>query len=140
MKPFILLAFVAWSVAPLCAQNKLPKIRHHSGFFTDRFELGDKDVKRPEIRLHLQQHNNEAYYQFRRSESLSTQGALWMIVGIAGSVLTLTQLLKDDPNTSIGLTGAGIGIAGYTGSIICFSISGAKQQKALDIYNKAAGY
>lgn len=134
------MALLTWSVAPLCAQNKLPKIRYSSGFFTERYELGEKDVKKPEIRLHLQQHNNEAYYQFRRSQSLEAQGTVWLILGTAASVLVLAQALQDEPSVPVLVAAGGVGVVGYTASIICFTIGGTKNQKAIDIYNRAAGY
>lgn len=141
MKPFlILLAIVACVSVPMSAQNKLPKIRFTQGFFTDRYELGEKDVKKPDIRLHLQQHNNEAYYQFRRSESLSTQGTIWFVVGTLASILVTTQALRSDPPLPIVVSAAGVGVVSYTAAIVCYSISGSKNQKAIDIYNRAAGY
>ncbi len=141
MKPFlILLALVACITVPLSAQDKLPKIRYTQGFWTDRYELGEKDVKKPDIRLHLQKHNNEAYYQFRRSESLEVQGVIWMLVGSIGSAVAIIGATKNDPNVPLVASAAGVGVIGYTATIICFSVASGKNQKAIDLYNRAAGY
>lgn len=141
MKPLVSIAAFIIMAFSLCAQtDKLPKIRASAGFLTTHWELGEKDVKQPDIRLHLEKHNTEAYYQFRRAEGLDVQGTIWMIVGLGASIVTLTQSLKDDPNRTVGISAAGIGVVSYTAAIICYSIGGVKQRKAIDIYNRAAGY
>ena len=113
--PILLLAF------SLQAQNKLPKIRHQESFFADKYELGDKDVKPAEIKLHLEKNNTDAYYKWRRADAQETNTVIFMALATAS---LLTGVFVKDDNLSL---------AGY-GSAVLFS--GIPRGRVLEAENK----
>lgn len=115
--------------------GNLPKIRYQEGFLNTRWELGDKDVRAGEIRLHLQKNNQEAFYQWRRSDALDVQTVVWALLCAGAGVGAV--LLKDDKPKLAALGGCvlfgGIGlVTGLT--------AGSKRKKAVTLYNRTAGY
>jgi len=127
--------FAALSLQAQTTTNTLPKIRYQEGFLSTKWELGDKDVKQPDIKLHLQKTNNDAFYQWRRADALEIQTVIWTVLATGGLVGGL--LLKNDNAKLYSLGGAiGFGVIGLATGLT----AGAKRKKAVNIYNKAAGY
>lgn len=115
--------------------NKLPKIRYQEGFLSTKWELGDKDVRPADIRLHLEKNNQEAFYQWRRADALDVQTVIWSLLCAGAGVGAI--FIKDDKPKLAALGGCvlfgGIGIVtGLT--------AGGKRKKAVTLYNRAAGY
>lgn len=127
--PILLLAF------SLQAQNKLPKIRHQESFFADKYELGDKDVKPAEIKLHLEKNNTDAYYKWRRADAQETNTVIFMALATAS---LLTGVFVKDDNLSLAGYGSAVLFSGISlGTVLA---SGNNREKAIELYNRAAGY
>lgn len=122
--------------ANLSAQDfPQPKLRYNVGFFSVQYELGDQDVTSAQVLDHLQDTNAEAYYLFRKSQSQSTTGTIFSIVGSAGLLVGL--LSKNNTTKIIGYGGA------LVGSIVSLSFtlsSQANAERAVNTYNAAFGY
>ena len=126
--PILLLAF------SLQAQNKLPKIRHQESFFADKYELGDKDVKPAEIKLHLEKNNTDAYYKWRRADAQETNTVIFMALATAS---LLTGVFVKDDNLSLAGYGSAVLFSGISlGTVLA---SGNNREKAIELYNRAAG-
>ena len=114
---------------------KLPKIRYQEGFLSTKWELGDKDVKPADIRLHLEKNNQEAFYQWRRADALDVQTVIWSLLCAGGAVGGV--LLKDDKPKLVALGGCVLfGTIGITTGLV----AGSKRKKAVTLYNRSAGY
>ncbi len=138
MKWFILpIMLFAWSAlqGQTTTPGQLPKIRFHDKLFTTAWELGEKDVAQSDIRAHLQKNNADAYYQFRRSESLTNQTSVFLLLGTAG--LLCGVLLKNDTAKIAGL-GAGVGFG--SAALIAALSADSRRDKAVSLYNRFAGY
>ena len=136
MKTIITLSLLFMSVG-LFSQTtaaKPPKLRYTTGFFSTKWELGDKDVTPPEIQLHLDKNDNEAAYNFRRARALSLQSSVFSLLGAVG---ILVGVFTDD---TVSLVGYGAGVA-FSGISIGTGIaSKSKYDKAVNGYNKKFGY
>ena len=84
----ILLAITLLFSLSLASQDteKQPKLRYTTGFFNTKWELGDKDMSEKQVQLHLEKHDSDAYFNFRRAKSLETQTAWYLILGGAGTL------------------------------------------------------
>lgn len=136
MKTIITLSLLFMSVglfSQTTAANP-PKLRYTAGFFSTKWELGDKDVTLPEIQLHLNKNDNEAAYNFRRARALSAQSSVFSLLGAVG---LLVGVFTDDA-TSIAGYGAGVVFSGI--SIGTGIASKNKYEKAVNGYNKKFGY
>jgi hypothetical protein len=133
-KTALLLIFCACAAATH-AQEALPKFRITTGLLSTKYELVDKDATTKEIRLHLEKHSPEAYYQWRRGESATTTTTVLMWCGVAASVVGLVAP-STEGKAAGWLTAAGI----YTGALITSIGAGKRKEQARDIYNRAAGY
>ena len=134
----LLVLILMLATASLNAQpntSTLPKIRFQEGFFSTKWELGEKDVPEYEIGNHLQKHNNEAYYQWRRAKSLETQTVIYLLLA-SGGILT-GALVKSDAGKIAGFSAGGAFAIISLGTAIG---SGAKQKRAVNLYNRGAGY
>lgn len=132
----VLLAFIlVFSVGiQLQAQSKPQKLRYSTGFFSSKWEIGDKDVKPNEVQLHLDKYDTDAAANFKKAKSLQLQTSIFSLLGSIG---ILVGALTEDETALVGY-GSGVvfsGIAIGTGVA-----SGKKYKKAMDGYNKKYGY
>lgn len=134
-KSVFLLAFIVSSISLFAQSDKLPKIRYSSGFFSTKYEIGDKDVKQKDILLHLEKNNTAAYYEFKRGSALGVQSIVWGIVGLAGfSVGTFSS------SNEAKVIGYGSAAVGFSVELVTLIISQKKLEKGIDIYNQDNGY
>lgn len=135
MKNMCALTLMIICINVLSAQQTQPKVRYSAGFFTTRYEIGDKDVKQPDVLAHFEKTYQPAYYDFRRGMSLEMGGMVGLLVGSVG---LLTGVLANEPGVQIA--GYSTGLVGYSYSLIALLSSGAKKEKAINAYNKNFGY
>lgn len=116
-------------------ETKPPKFRYSSGFFTTKWELGDKDVSAKEVRSHLEKHSSEAYHYWRKAEGNATTSVVFSIVMLGGFI---TGLVSDNEETQlIGYSvAAGAGIV----TLVTTLSSGRNAKKAVNTYNRKFGY
>jgi hypothetical protein len=114
---------------------KLPKLYVTEGFLTSGFELGDKKIGYNEVAPHLKVHNAESYHLWMRQEAQTKTSIVFSIIGIAGAVTGLVA--KNSVTKSAGWVAASTSFLATT--VIDLSAKG-KRTKAVDIYNKGAGY
>jgi len=133
----ILLAFALLFSFCLSAQDtsKPPKLRVYSSTFSTKYELGDKTIKAKDVRLHLEKNSPEAYYQWRKAESASTTALVFSVAGLGAVLYAVTA---NDSNQQI--IGYGTASAAFLVSLAATLSSGARQEKAVDIYNNKYGY
>lgn len=134
-KNVVTIFLVLCAVAVFGQTDKQPKLRITPGFLSDRFELGDKDVSRSDVQLHLNKTHEGASVLWKQSKSQGTTGSVFSLVGSAFLVGTL---LAKSTEAKLGLAVGSV--ISYSFSI-GFSISGNnKQQRAKDMYNLKYGY
>lgn len=114
---------------------KLPEIKYQEGFFSTKYQLGSQPVKAPDIRLHLEKSNAEAYHLWRKSEG--QEDATAILLAVAAGALVGGVLAKDQTIKYAAFGGAGV--------FACISLypalaSGKNHKKAVQVYNRAAGY
>lgn len=133
----ILLAFALLFSFCSFAQNnsKPPKLRVYSSVFSTKYELGDKTVKSKDVRLHLEKTSPEAYYKWRKAENASTTALVFSVAGLGAVIYAVTA--KESNNQVIGY---GAASASFLVSLAAILSSGARQEKAVDIYNNKYGY
>lgn len=136
MKTILLAVALLFSVSAI-AQNtgKPPKFRITKSIFTTKYELGDKDVNGNEIRLHLEKHSPEAYYQWRKAEGAGTTALVSKIIGLGGMIYGLAS--SDNTQQIIGY---GVATTAFTVALVATLSSGVRQEKAVSIYNNKFGY
>jgi hypothetical protein len=116
-------------------ETKPPKLRYSSGFFTTKWELGDKDVSAKEVRSHLEKHSSEAYHYWRKAEGAATTSLIFNIVMIGGFITGIVS--EDDQTQLIGYSvAAGAGLV----SLVAVISSGSNAKKATNTYNRKFGY
>lgn len=136
MKNILLVFLIAFAASATAQEtSKPPKLRINSGFFTTKYELGDKDIKPKEVRTHLEKTSPEAYYLWRKSESATTSALIFAVAGLGGAVYGLTA--KDNTNKAAGFTAAA---TFELISMFAILSASARQEKAVDTYNKKFGY
>jgi len=140
---FALLPMLTWAQTPTANTPTLPKLRYYSRFLSEKWELGDKDVQPKDVALHLEKHSPAAYYDWRRGQSLSKTGdaftSLGTVSGVVGCVALFT--VKDDYQRAWTSAGGFIGLAVFDLTGLCFNMGGhTKMERAMDTYNRAAGY
>lgn len=121
------------------AQNpdslKQPKIRYSAGFFTARYEIGDKDATQEAILLHMEKTSAEGYFHLKRATQMQTNALAWSIVGLSGALVGL--LAKKPEAKALGWGAAAIGLG------VSFSIdigAQSKIERGINSYNKQYGY
>ena len=115
---------------------KPAKLRYNPGFFSTRYELGDKDVKPPEIRLHLEKHDAAAYHLWRRADGARRSGWVWAAVAGAGALAAAFS----DGDEALAAGGWGVCAVGLTGTLVCDLNEKKRREKAIDTYNRKFGY
>lgn len=133
----ILLAFVLLFSISLQSQTetKPPKLRYTSGFFTTKWELGDKDVSEKEVRSHLEKHSSEAYHYWRKAEGNGKTALVFSIIMLGGFITGIVA--EKDETQLIGYSvAAGAGIV----TLITTLSSSKNADKAVTIYNRKFGY
>lgn len=138
MRTFVIIAITFLAIAANAQTKNPPKIRLQSGFLTSKWEIGDKNVSEKEVLLHLEKHNSEAYYKFRRGRAQGRSAVVWSLVGLTGALVSASGAANDNPTTSI--VGSSIIVVGCVGTAVCLLGSSAKKDRAVKIYNTAAGY
>lgn len=129
----LLCAFAAFGQTPAAKPEKL---RYNVGFFSTRYELGNKDVKAREVRLHLEKHDAAAYHLWRRAEGASRAGLGWSLAGLAGA---LVGAFATD-NAGVSAAGWGVCAVGLTGGLVCSLNEKKRRERAIDGYNRKFGY
>jgi hypothetical protein len=132
MKFLTALLFVAFSLS-LNAQ-KLPQMKYTSTLLSQHYMLGDKEVNFNEVIDASKQVKGEGYHLLKESSRAGTNGLLWSVLALGG---TLVGVLTTG-NTSI--TGYGVALGGYVGTIVCVLNQNSRLEKGIIEYNKAAGY
>jgi hypothetical protein len=103
MKKTALLITICLFCATTWAQDTtthLPKFRITKGVLSTKYELGDKDVDAKQVRIHLEKHSPESYYQWRKAESATTTAAVLLVVGLGCGI---GALVSSDQTTQIAL-------------------------------------
>ena len=132
---FLFALAVTCNTVSFSQSSELPKIRFSSGFFSTRYEIGEKDVTEKQVSLHLEKSSPESYYQWKRGRALGNQALVWSIIGTGGMLVgVLSQ------KTETKLIGYSTAAVGFTGALVCEIASGSKKEKAIRQYNKIAGY
>ncbi len=116
-------------------ENKPPKLRYTSGFFSTKWELGDKDVSEKEVRTHLEKHSSEAYHYWRKAEGNGKTSLVFSVIMLGGSIAGLVA--EKDETKLIGYSvAAGAGIV-----TLVTTLSGSSNaDKAVTTYNRKFGY
>lgn len=131
---FIILLFVSFVTNAQNTTFPQPKVRYHTGFFNVKWELGDKDVEKTDIQLHLDKNDPEAGAMFKKAASLEKQSVLFTILSSASLIVGLAT---DDQASIAGYVGCGFfAIAGLGTSMA----SSNKYEKAIEHYNRKFGY
>ena len=128
------LSFICINLYAQTPTEKPPKLRYTTGFFNVKWELGDKDVNPHEVQLHLDKHDTDASYNFKRARSLEKQSVIFTLLGTTALLVGLST--KEET-----------ALASY-GACIAFSITGLgtaissknKYEKAINLYNRKFGY
>lgn len=116
------------------AQNQ--KLKYDPGFWQTRYYIGEQETTKNGMIDYTKPRNDEAYLIFRKAKKQETQALVWALVGLAGSVMTLTQAVKEDKNIAIWGTGLGIGAVGLGMSLIIGTVSGENYKKGVQVFNK----
>ena len=135
--PFILLALLcAFSSMAQTAATKPAKLRYNPGFFSVRYELGDKGVTGKDIRLHLEKHDAGAYHLWRRGDGARSAGWVWCGVAALGAIVGAAT----STDTALPAAGWGVAAVGLTGVIVCDLNEKRRRERAIDTYNRKFGY
>lgn len=116
-------------------QTNPAKLRYSQGFFSTNYELGEKDVSKQKVSLHLEKHSSDAYYNFKRGLALETQSNISGIVGASGFLI---GLLAKKPGWQI--TGYSVAVLGFSIELGTLFVSNKKKEKGINIYNEKFGY
>lgn len=136
MKLFLTLALLFFSVTLFCqTEVKQPKLRYSAGFFTTKWELGDKDVTTKEVQSHLEKHSADAYHHWRKSETSGTTSIIFGVIAIGGLIVGMTS-----ENEDTQLIGYGVTIGAGTVSLVSALVSHGHTEKAVTVYNRKYGY
>lgn len=116
-------------------ETKPPKLRYTSGFFTTKWELGDKDVSEKEVRSHLEKHSSEAYHYWRKAEGNGKTALVFSIIMLGGFITGIVA--EKDETQLIGYSvAAGAGIV----TLITTLSASKNADKAATTYNRKFGY
>ena len=138
MKHFLLVTALLFSVFSYAqVTEKPPKIRYSTGFFSTKWEIGDKDKTPNEVQLHLDKYDNDASYNFKRARSLEKQTTIFLLLGTAGMAV---GLFAGEGNEEVALAGYGSAVVFYSISLGTIISSKKKYEKAVNGYNKKFGY
>jgi hypothetical protein len=132
MKLLTALLFVAFAFS-LNAQ-KLPQLKYTSSLFSNHYMLGDKEVKFNDVIEASKQVKGESYHLFKDASRASTNGLLWSVLALGGTLVGVFTT----GNTST--TAYGVSVAGSIGTIVCVINANSREKKAINEYNKQAGY
>lgn len=132
-----LLAFFLFSGSLYSQSPTLPKLRVNNGFFSTKYELGDKDIKEKEVALHLEKYSAESYHLWKRSNSLGIQSTIYSIIG-AGAFITGFAISENNPKGAV--TSYLVSAGAFTASLVTYLGYASKRDKAINTYNKFAGY
>jgi len=113
------------------SQEKLPKVRVSTGFLSTRYELGEKFVPEKDVLNHFETHNSKAYYYMKEGRGYK---ALATGLTIAGAACLLAGVITE--NTAVTVISVPISLGAFVFSMM----GGSKKDKAVDVYNTAAGY
>lgn len=139
MKHTMLLPLLA--ALSLCAANAFgqaapPKLRYNPGFFSTRYELGDKDISARNITLHLEKHDAAAYHTWQRANDARKAGWVWCGVAALGAVVGAFS----STDTVLPAAGWGVAAVGLTGVLVCDLNEKKRRERAIDGYNRKYGY
>lgn len=136
MKKILLAVTLLFSISLQSqTETKPPKIRYSAGFFTTKWELGDKDVSEKQVREHLEKYSSEAYHYWRKAEGNEKTALVFSII-MLGGIITGIVAEKDDTQLIGYSVAAGAGIV-----TLITTLSGSKNaNKATTIYNRKYGY
>lgn len=134
MKNLILLLYI---ITPflVSAQEKPGKLRIENGFFTNRYEIGDKTTPSKQVALHLKQHDTDAYIKWKDANRAQNNFALWSIVGSVGVLVGIFA-----PETQTKVVGYSAAAVGYGIALVPLINSSSRRQKSIDMYNRKFGY
>lgn len=135
MKQILIITLLFFSVLA-AAQNQ--KIRYDPGFFKNRYYIGEQETTWNGILTYAKPRNVDAYLLLKKSNNQSVAALVWSVVGVAGCIMTLSQVVKDVPDrnqtlhlTGIGATGAGLGM-----SLLMSTLSDHNFKKGINLINK----
>lgn len=116
------------------AQN--PKIRYQEGFFSTRYEIGDKDAKHNDVTLHLEKAATpQTYDLWKKGNRQENNAWIWIAVGSGGLLATI--LYPDSDTQIIGYSTAAVG---YSTALVIGLNANKNQKRAIKDYNTANGY
>lgn len=132
---FLMLAAFGLNAQTTTPDPKPPKIRYTAGFFSTRYEIGDKDATTVDIHNHLEKNSSEAYFHWKRGEQLTKNSWIWLG---AGAICTIYAIASKDPTDQA---------IGYLGSAVCLTVSlvqglsaNGRFERGINAYNKQFGY
>ena len=142
MKNIVVILLLLANTLP--AQEQLPEIKNrwHNWVLDvgNRYYLGEQIVEPPAIRLHLKEHNEQAFQQWRTANKMRGAGYVAGAVGFLIFAVGLGVSYNEDPNRAIGIPTLAIGTGLLVGAATAHTIGRFKRQRAIIVYNQAAGY
>lgn len=118
----------------LISQNQ--KLRYDPGFWQTRYYIGEQETTKNGMIDYTKPRNVEAYKIFRKAKRQEGQAWGWLVVGVAGSVMYITQQAKTDKNLTVYGIGLGAGSVGLSMSLIMGIVAGENFKKGVDVFNK----
>jgi len=134
-KLFSILIVISLTFNGFSQTKEFAKVRYTTGFFTTKYEIGDKDADEKTVLAHFEKTYPGAYYDFKRGMALDVQSTVSGVIGSAGLLIGLFS--KKSGSKAVGY---GIGAVGYTYSLIVSIGAKAKKESAINAYNKNFGY
>jgi len=112
------------------------KLKYDPDFWQTRYYIGEQETTKNGMIDYTKTRNNDAFKILNKAKKQGTQAWIWAAVGVAGSVLVLTQAVKEDKNPTVYGAGLGIGAAGLGMSLIIGTVSGENYKKGVQVFNK----
>ena len=119
----------------LSAQENPGKLRIENGFFSTKYEIGDKTTPSKQVASHLKVHDTDAYIKWKAADRAQNNLALWTVVGSVGLLVGVFA-----GNTQTKVVGFSAAAVGYGISIVPLINSSSRRQKSIDMYNRKFGY
>jgi hypothetical protein len=130
-----LLLFIPGFIHSQSDSLKLPKLYVTEKFSSIGFELGEKEIEYNQVAPHLKIHNAEAYHLWMKQESNMITGIVFTALASAGALTGL--LSKKREVKAVGWSAA---VVSLSATYVFNSSAKNKRTKAVNIYNKGAGY
>lgn len=135
MKNMILSALAFVLLGTVQAQEKLPELTMIPGWFNTSYALDGKITSPGSVSSHLEANNQLAHYHFVKSYNQELGSAISSLVGVTG---LLTGLLLKKPGAKA--VAYGTSAVAFTTSVVFTIGYSSNRKKAINLYNKAAGY